>query len=61
MRERIRKAQFVDPEVMKEMDKLELGQESLVQVSKDGMVVLGKRIYLPDDEVLKGDILREAH
>jgi hypothetical protein len=61
MRERIRKAQFVDLEVMKEMDKLESGQESLFQVSKDGMVVLGKRIYLPDDEVLKGDILREAH
>lgn len=46
---------------MKEMDKLESGQESLFQVSEDGMVVLGKKIYLPDNEVLKGDILREAY
>ena len=30
-------------------------------MSNDGLVVMGKRIYLPNDEVLKGEVLKEAH
>jgi len=30
-------------------------------VSNDGLVVMGKRIYVPDDKVLKGEVLKEAH
>jgi hypothetical protein len=30
-------------------------------VSKDGLVVMGNRIYLPDDKVLKSEVLKEAH
>jgi hypothetical protein len=30
-------------------------------VSKDGLVVIGNRIYLPDDKVLKSEVLKEAY
>jgi hypothetical protein len=30
-------------------------------VSNDGLIVMEKRIYLPNDKVLKGEILKEAH
>jgi hypothetical protein len=46
MREKIRKAQGEDPEVMKEMNNVKVGQDSLFRVSNDGLVVMGKRIYL---------------
>jgi hypothetical protein len=46
---------------MKEMNNVKLGQDSLFQVSKDGLVVIGNRIYLPDDKVLKSEVLKEAH
>jgi len=61
MREKIRKAQGEDPKVMKEMNKIKVGQDSLFRVSNDGLVVMGKRIYLPNDEVLKGEVFKEAH
>jgi hypothetical protein len=46
---------------MKEMNNVKLGQDSLFQVSKDGLVVIGNRIYLPDDKVLKSEVLKEAY
>jgi hypothetical protein len=46
---------------MKEMNNVKLGQHSLFQVSKDGLVVIGNRIYLPDDKVLKSEVLKEAY
>ena len=61
MREKIRKAQGEDPKVMKEMNKIKVGQDSLFRVSADGFVVMGKGIYLPNDEVLKSEVLKEAH
>jgi hypothetical protein len=60
MREKIRKAQGEDPEVMKEMNNVKVGQKSLFRVSKDGLV-MGNIIYLPDDKVLKSEVLKEAH
>jgi hypothetical protein len=30
-------------------------------VSKDGLIEMRKIIYLPDDKVLKGKVLKEAH
>jgi hypothetical protein len=30
-------------------------------VSKDGLIVMGNRIYLPDDKVLISEVLKEAH
>jgi hypothetical protein len=61
MREKIRKAQGEDPEVMKEMNNVKLGQDYLFRVSNDGLIVMGKRIYLPNDKVLKGEVLKQAH
>jgi len=46
---------------MKEMNNVKVGQDSLFRVSKDGLVVMGNIIYLPDDKVLKSEVLREAH
>jgi len=60
MREKIRKAQGEDPEVIKEMNNVKVGQDSLFRVSKDGLV-MGNIIYLPDDKVLKSEVLKEAH
>jgi len=60
MREKIRKAQGEDPEVIKEMNNVKVGQDSLFRVSKDGLV-MGNIIYLHDDKVLKSEVLKEAH
>jgi hypothetical protein len=46
---------------MKEMNNVKVGQDSLFRVSKDGLVVMGNIIYLPDDKVLKSEVLKEAH
>jgi len=46
---------------MKEMNNVKVGQDSLFWVSKDGFVVMGNIIYLPDDKVLKSEVLKEAH
>jgi hypothetical protein len=46
---------------MKEMNNVKVGQDSLFQVSNDGLVVMGKIIYLPNNEILKGEVLKEAH
>ena len=48
------------------MNNVKVGQDSLFRVSNDGLVVMGKRIYLPNDEVfkdevLKGEVLKKAH
>ena len=45
---------------MKEMNNVKVGQDSLFRVSKDGLV-MGNIIYLPDDKVLKSEVLKEAH
>jgi hypothetical protein len=45
---------------MKEMNNVKVGQDSLFRVSNDGLIVMGKRIYLPDDKVLKSEVFKEA-
>jgi len=37
------------------------GVETPYQILDDGMIVLERRMYLPNDETLKREILREAH
>jgi hypothetical protein len=46
---------------MKEMNNVKVGQDSLFRMSKDGLIVMGNRIYLPNDKVLKSEVLKEAH
>jgi hypothetical protein len=60
-RDRILEAQMRDAEVKKVRDKVESRAETPFQVLNDGMVVMGRRMYLPGDKVLKEEVLKEAH
>ena len=40
---------------------MRLGIKASFQIQKDGMVVLRRRMYLLDDQQLKGKVLQEAH
>jgi len=61
-REQILEAQQLDDEVLKVRIKLELGGgETLFRIGDDGIVMLGRRMYVPDNKALKQKLLREAH
>jgi len=38
-----------------------LGIETLFQIWKDGMVVIGRQMYLLGDQTLKREVLQEAY
>ena len=59
--EKVMEAQQRDIEVDKVNEKIKLGIETPFRVSDDGMVLMGKRMYLPGDQVLKGELLKETH
>jgi hypothetical protein len=61
LRDRVLEAQQEDLEVCKIREKVRSGIETPFQIQKDGMVVLGRRMYLPDDQPLKREVLQEAH
>jgi hypothetical protein len=60
-REQILEAQQHDDEVSKVRIKLELGGETLFRMGDDGIVMLGRCMYVPDNKALKQKLLREAH
>jgi len=60
-REQILEAQQLDDEVLKVRIKLESGGETLFRMDDDGIVMLGRRMYVPDNKVLKQKLLRKAH
>jgi len=60
-REQILEAQQHDDEVSKVKIKLESGGETLFRMRDDGIVMLGRRMYVPDNKSLKQKLLREAH
>jgi hypothetical protein len=60
-REQILEAQQHDDEVSKVRIKLESGGETLFRMGGDGIVMLGRRMYVPDNKALKKKLLREAH
>jgi len=59
--EQILEAQQLDDEVSKVRIKLESGGETLFRMGDDGIVMLGRRMYVPENKVLKQMLLREAH
>jgi len=59
--EKILGAQRIDIEVSKIKDKIEFGIETPFQILDDGMVVMGKVMYVPEDMALKDELLKEAH
>jgi len=59
--DRILKAQWRDMELDKARRKVEIGVESPYRIVDDGMVMMGKRIFVIGNVTLKNEILREAH
>ena len=40
---------------------MEVGVEMKFQVADDGSLMMGQRLYIPNDETIKWLVLREAH
>ncbi|KAL5831658.1 hypothetical protein ACOSQ4_017012 [Xanthoceras sorbifolium] len=59
--DRIRELQIQDPQLVKLKDEVESGQRTNFLVREDGTVTLGQRLYVPDVEELKREIMEEAH
>jgi hypothetical protein len=60
-REQILEAQQFDDEVSKVRIKLESRGETLFRMGDDGIVMLGRCMYVPDNKAFKQKLLREAH
>lgn len=45
----------------KARNKVKIGVETPFLIWDDGMIVIDKKIYLPDDKVFKDEVLNEAH
>jgi hypothetical protein len=61
LQDEVLKAQQEDLEVAKIKDKMWLGIETSFQIWKDGMVVIGRQMYLLGDQTLKREVLQEAY
>lgn len=59
--EQILEAQQIDNEASKVRNKLESGSETPFQVGDDGMIMLGRHIYVPNNKALRRKLLQEAH
>ena len=51
----------MDEKVRKIKENVNQGIEKSFQVLSDGLIAMGRRIYLPNNEILKDEVLREAH
>jgi hypothetical protein len=60
-REKVLGAQQNDIEVSKIKYKIEFEVKTPFQILDDGMVVMGKRMYVPEDMALKDELLKEAY
>jgi hypothetical protein len=54
-------AQQADGKVREIKERVNKGIETSFQMLSDGLIAMGRRIYLPEDKILKDEILREAH
>jgi len=54
-------AQQADGKVNEIKERVNKGIEISFQMLSDGLIVMGRRIYLPEDKTLKDEVLREAH
>ena len=57
----IKLLQADDPHLKKIMDKVRSGKKSEFSISKDGALRLGSRLCVPNDPLIKKEILEEAH
>jgi hypothetical protein len=60
-REQILHSQFCDKEGSKIRKNMEVGVETKFQVADDGSLMMGQRLYVPNDEAVKRMVLQEAH
>jgi hypothetical protein len=54
-------AQQADGKVKEIKGMVNKGIETSFQMLSDGLIAIGRRIYLPEDKTLKDEVLREAH
>jgi hypothetical protein len=60
LQDRVLKAQQEDLKIGKIRNKMKSGIEMSFQIQKDGLIVLGRQMYLPGDQTLKRKVLQEA-
>ena len=60
-REQILQAQFHDKVGFKIRKSVEAGIEKRFRIANDGTLMMGQRLYVPDDETVKRMVLQEAH
>jgi len=61
LRDKILVAQQTDGKVKEIKGRVNKGIETSFQMLSDGLIAMGRRIYLPEDKTLKDEVLREAH
>jgi hypothetical protein len=61
LRDKVLVAQQANGKVREIKERVNKGIETSFQVISDGLIAMGKQIYLPEDKILKDEILREAH
>jgi predicted DNA-binding protein (UPF0278 family) len=54
-------AQQADGKVKEIKERVNKGIKRSFQMSSDGLIAMGRQIYLPKDKTLKDEVLREAH
>ena len=59
--ERIKLSQADHPHLKKIMDEVRSGKKSKFSISEDGALRLGSRLCVPNDSLIKKEILEEAH
>jgi hypothetical protein len=60
LQDRVLKAQQEDLKIGKIRNKMKSGIEMSFQIQKDGLIVLGRQMYLPGDQTLKRKVLQKA-
>jgi hypothetical protein len=61
LRDRVLVAQQADGKVKEIKERVNKGIETSFQMLSDGLIAMGRRIYLPEDKILKDEVLREAY
>ena len=61
LRDKVFMAQQADGKVKEIKERVNKGIETSFQMLSDGLIVMGRRIYLLEDKTLKDEVLREAH
>jgi len=61
LQDKVLEVQLADEGVRKIKENIKQGKELFLQVLPGGLVAMGKRVYVPENKTLKGEILKEAH